>query len=206
MTFLFTFCVTFAVQSTLCLPRLFFPRVCPFSSAYDFVNGYSFADVPLCVAGSRCPVRTDYMKLPLLCVDDVFAPPLRRGERSRPCITFACISYVVFRFVGVGFSSLCSSPHMLCRAYDAVQPVVAVAAVVCRAMCGDTRHHLCCSFCVITVYVSSCCRLFPADESSPCCTSHSSPFFVFASVCRLVATRRWFCYVAVGSQGHPLRR
>lgn len=84
MTFLFTFCVTFAVQSTLCLPRLFFPRVCPFSSAYDFVNGYSFADVPLCVAGSRCPVRTDYMKLPLLCVDDVFAPPPLAAGRTKP--------------------------------------------------------------------------------------------------------------------------
>lgn len=113
MTFLFTFCVTFAVQSTLCLPRLFFPRVCPFSSAYDFVNGYSFADVPLCVAGSRCPVRTDYMKLPLLCVDDVFAPPPCGGANEAALVSLS-LAFLTLFFDLLEWDSLRCAPPRTC--------------------------------------------------------------------------------------------
>lgn len=110
MTFLFAFFVTFAVRSTLCLSRLFFFAPVLPSSAYDFVNDIRLP-MCLCVFARRGVSFRDVlvdMKLPLLCVDEVFAPPLRRGERSRPCITFACISYVGFRFVRVG-SVRCSA-------------------------------------------------------------------------------------------------
>jgi hypothetical protein len=109
MTFLFLFFVTFAVRSTLCLPRLFFLRVvCPFSSsAFDFVNGYSFADAPLCVCGSRCPVGTDNMKLPLLCADDVFAPPPPRRGLVSLSLAFLTLFFDSFEW----YSFRCTRPR-----------------------------------------------------------------------------------------------